>query len=215
MKSVGHKSGGEELDRHAAERIKFAHTTHGPEAARANHHNVTNMKLMRIAKGLALVLVLGVAGCGLAKNTKVAEAEVDRFHQRWNAGEFQAVYDEAHMEFRKAQPAEAMINTMQAVKKNYGNLKSSTRRSWGFNSNGGVTDVRLSYDSAFDHGAAVEAFLFRMTGDRALLVGYDIMTPETAAKQEAEKKEAGDAKRKAEADKRQAERDARKAEKKK
>ena len=173
------------------------------------------MKITRIAKGLALALMLGLAGCGLAKNTKVAEAEVDRFHQRWNAGEFQAVYDEAHMNFRNAQPAEAMINTMQAVKKNYGNLKSSTKRSWGFNSNAGMTDVRLSYDSTFDHGNAVEAFLFRMTGEKALLVSYDIMTPETAAKQEAEKKVATDAKRKTEADKRQAERDARKAEKKK
>lgn len=168
-----------------------------------------------MAKGLALTLVLGLAGCGLAKNTKVAEAEVDRFHQRWNAGEFQAVYDEAHMNFRNAQPAEAMINTMQSVKKNYGNLKSSTKRSWGFNSNAGVTDVRLSYDSSFDHGAAVEAFLFRMTRENALLVSYDIMTPEVAAKQEAEKEAASDAKRKAEADKRQAERDARKTEKKK
>lgn len=170
---------------------------------------------MKMAKGLALTLVLGLAGCGLAKNTKVAEAEVDRFHQRWNAGEFQAVYDEAHMNFRSAQPAEAMINTMQAVKKNYGNLKSSTKRSWGFNSNAGMTDVRLSYDSTFDHGNAVEAFLFRMTGEKALLVSYDIMTPETAAKQEAEKKAATDAKRKTEADKRKAEREARKAEKKK
>ena len=165
-----------------------------------------------MAKGLTLALALGLAGCGVAKNTKVAEAEVDRFHQRWNEGEFQTVYDEAHMQFRAAQPAEAMITTMQAVKKNYGNLKSSTRRSWGFNSNEGVTDVRLSYDSAFDHGAAVEAFLFRMTGEKALLVSYDIMTPETAAKREAEKKEASDAKRKAEEAQRKASRETKQAE---
>jgi hypothetical protein len=170
---------------------------------------------MRIAKGLALALTLALAGCGLSKDTKVAEAEADRFHQRWNAGEFQAVYDEAHMSFRAAQPAETMIATMQGVKKNYGNLKSSTKRSWGFNSNNGMTDVKLGYDSIFDYGAAVEAFVFRMTGDKALLVNYEIMSPEKAAQQEAEKKEAADAKRKAEADKRQAERDARKAEKKK
>lgn len=178
------------------------------------------MKTTTIATRLALALALELAGCGVAKNTKVAEAEVDRFHQRWNAAEFQAVYDEAHMQFRAAQSAEAMITTMQAVKKNYGNLKSSTKRSWGFNSNEGVTDIKLSYDSAFDHGAAVEAFLFRITGEKALLVSYDIMTPETAARQEAEKKEATEAKRKAEEaqrkaarDAKQAERDARKADK--
>ena len=106
-----------------------------------------------------------------------------------------------------------MITTMQAVKKNYGDLKSSKKRSWGFNSNEGATDVKLSYDSAFDHGAAVEAFLFRMTGEKALLVSYDIMTPETAARQEAEKKAASDAKRKAEEAQRKAARETKQAEK--
>jgi hypothetical protein len=146
-------------------------------------------------KSLGLAVALALAGCSAAKNAKVAEAEVDRFHQHWNAGDFQAVFDEAHMEFRAAQPAAAMIATMQTVKKNYGDLKSSKKRSWGFNSNNGVTDIKLSYDSVFARGAAVETFLYRMTGEKALLVSYDIVTPETAARQEAEKKQLTEAKR--------------------
>jgi hypothetical protein len=146
-------------------------------------------------KSLGLAVALALAGCSVAKNAKVAEAEVDRFHQHWNAGDFQAVFDEAHMEFRAAQPAAAMIATMQTVKKNYGDLKSSKKRSWGFNSNNGVTDIKLSYDSVFARGAAVETFLYRMTGEKALLVSYDIVTPETAARQEAEKKQLTEAKR--------------------
>jgi hypothetical protein len=35
-----------------------------------------------------------------------------------------------------------------------------------------------------------------MTGEKALLVSYDIVTPETAARQEAEKKQLTEAKRK-------------------
>jgi hypothetical protein len=156
------------------------------------------MKTVRIANALALALALGLAGCGVGKNKKMAEAEVDRFHQHWNAGEFQAVFDEAHVQFRAAQPVEKMIITMQSVKKNYGDLKSSKKRGWGFTTNQGVADIRLSYDSAFERGAAVETFLFRMAGKKPLLVSYDIVTPETAARQEAEKKELRDAKRKAE-----------------
>ena len=78
----------------------------------------------------------------------------------------------------------------------------------GFTSNEGVTDIKLSYDSTFDHGAAVEAFTFRMTGEKALLLSYDIMTPETAARQEAETKTATDAKRQAQEDERKAAREA-------
>ena len=161
-----------------------------------------------------LALLIALTGCGVAKNTKVAEAEVDRFHKHWNAGEFQAVYDEAHMKFRSAQPAEELLAKFAAVKKNYGDLKSSTKRSWGFNSDNGVTDVKLGYDSAFEHGSAVEEFVYRMTGDKALLVSYDIASPEVAAQRDAEKKAARDAKRKAEEEERKAAREARKAEKK-
>lgn len=156
-------------------------------------------------------MVLGLAGCGLKQNTKAAEAEVDRFHQRWNADEFKAVYDEAHANFRSAQPADVMIGTLQGVKQNYGAFKNATRRSWGFSSDNGVSDVKLKYDSIFANGSAVEAFVYRMSGDKALLLSYDIMSPESAKKHEEAENAARDAKRKADEEKRQAEREARRS----
>jgi hypothetical protein len=60
----------------------------------------------------------------------------------------------------------------------------------------------------------VEEFVFRMTGEKALLLSYDIASPETAAKRDAEKKAAREAKREAEEAERKAAREARKAEKK-
>src|SRR5688500_3662344 len=110
------------------------------------------MKHSLLFAGVALALVLGLAGCGLKQNTKAAEAEVDRFHQHWNADEFKAVYDEAHANFRSAQPADVMIGTLQGVKQNYGAFKSATRRSWGFSSDNGVSDMKLKYDSIFANG---------------------------------------------------------------
>lgn len=174
------------------------------------------MKELRtiIGTAFALALLLGVSGCGLSKNTKAAEAEVDRFHQHWNANEFQAVYDDAHMNFRNAQSAEQLLATFTAVKKNYGDLKSSNKRSWGFNSDKGVTDIKLSYDSAYDHGSAVEEFVFRMTDEKPLLLSYDIATPEKAAKRDDERKAAREEKRKAEEAERKAAQEARKAGKK-
>lgn len=169
------------------------------------------MKKLRIAGStIALALILGLTGCGLAKDTKVAEAEAERFHQRWNANEFQAVFDDAHMEFRDAQPAAKMVVTLQVVKQNYGQLKSTKRRSWGFHSDKGITEVNLAYDSAYDHGAAVEEFTFRMTGEKALLLNYNIASPETYAKREAAKKAASEEKQKAEEAERKAKREANK-----
>ena len=42
----------------------------------------------------------------------------------------------------------------------------------------------MKYDSAYENGAAVEAFVYRMSGEKALLVSYDIMSPENAKKRE-------------------------------
>jgi hypothetical protein len=104
-----------------------------------------------------------------------------------------------------------MIGTLQGVKQNYGAFKSATRRSWGFSSDNGVSDVKLKYDSIFANGSAVEAFVYRMSGDKALLLSYDIMSPESAKKHEEAENAARDAKRKADEEKRQAEREARRS----
>lgn len=164
--------------------------------------------------GAGLVLLVALDGCSLAKNTERAEAAVEEFHARWNAGQFREVFDTAHMDFRKAQPVETLLAQLEAVKKNYGAFQSAKKRSWGFNSDDGNTDVRLTYDSSFEHGNAVEEFLFRMTGDRALLLSYDIARPEVAAQREAERKAAREAKRDAEKAEREAARAAKEAERK-
>jgi hypothetical protein len=171
------------------------------------------MKHSLLLAGTTLLFAVALTGCGLKRNTKAAEAEVDRFHQHWNAGEFQAIYDAAHANFRSSQPADQMAATLERVKRNYGAFKSAVRRSWGFSTDNGVSDVKLKYDSVYENGTAVEAFVYRMSGEKALLVSYDIMSLETAKKREEEENAARDAKRKADEEKRQAEREARKQKK--
>ena len=139
--------------------------------------------------------MVALAGCGLKRDTKIAEGEADRFHQHWNADEFKAIYDEAHQNFR-SKSADETIATFAKVKEHYGQFKSATSRSFGFNTDNGVTNIKLKYDSTFERASAVEAFVYRMAGGKALLVTYDIMTPETAAKREAEEKAERESKRK-------------------
>ena len=153
------------------------------------------MKHLPFAAAVAFAVVLGLSGCGLKKDTKAAEAEIDRFHQHWNADEFKAIYDEAHANFRN-KSVEEIVATFTRVKAVYGQFKSATKRSWGFNADKGVTDVKLKYDSAYDRGSAVEAFIYRMTGGKAMLVSYEIMSLESAKQREADEKAARDTKRK-------------------
>jgi hypothetical protein len=157
----------------------------------------------------AVGLVLALSGCGSNEDTKAADAAVDRFHQHWNAGAFKTTYHEAHKNLRNTRSADEIIAMLERGKQKYGAFRSGSRRSWGFESDKGVTNLKLKYDSVFENGSAVEAFVFRMSGDKALLVSYDIMSPATAKKLEDAEKAEREAKRKADEEKRQAERDAR------
>lgn len=153
------------------------------------------MKQLPIAAVIALASILALSGCGLKKDTKAADAAIERFHQHWNADEFKAIYDEAHANFRN-KSGEETAATFSRVKGVYGQFKSATRRSWGFNTDKGVSDIKLKYDSTYDRGAAVEAFVYRITGDQALLTSYEIMSPEAAKQREADEKAEREAKRK-------------------
>ena len=81
------------------------------------------MKHSRLFAATALALAFLLSGCGLKKDTKAAEAEVDRFHKRWNADEFRVVHDEAHMDFRKSQTANETAATLERVKRNLGGFR--------------------------------------------------------------------------------------------
>src|SRR3954468_15674068 len=143
------------------------------------------MKRLPFATILALAVILPLSGCGSKKDTKAAEMAIDRFHQHWNADEFKAIYDEAHANFRNKSAGE-MTATFARVKGIWGPFKSATKRSWRFNNNNGATDVKLKYDSTYDHGMAVEAFGYRMTADTAMLTSYEIMSPDSAKQREDE-----------------------------
>lgn len=146
------------------------------------------MNQTRVIAGAAFALIFGLLGCGESKEQpNPAKAEVERFHRLWNAGEFKAVYDDAHINFRNSQTDDEAVANLERMKRSYGQFKSATKKSSTLSSEYSVTDISLYYDSVYDRGSAVEVFVYRMIGDRALLISYDIMSPEAAKKRDADK----------------------------
>jgi hypothetical protein len=150
-----------------------------------------------LSAGLLVVL----PGCKVAKGTDASEAKVAEFHARWNADQWKLIYDEAHMNLRSAEPEAKVAGVMTAMKKTYGEMKSTSKEGTDFNSNNGVTDINLTYRTVYEHGEGVEKFVFRLVGEDPKLLSWELMQPEVAA-----------AKRKAEEEAREAERAAKKAE---
>lgn len=146
------------------------------------------MNHTQVIAGAAFALVFGLSGCGSKEQTTVADAEVERFHRLWNVDEFKAVYDDAHMNFRNSQTDAEAVANLERLKGTYGEFKSATRRSATSTSDHSVTDLSLYYDSVYDRGSAVEVFVYRITGNKALLLSYEMLSPEAAKNLEPDKK---------------------------
>ena len=87
------------------------------------------------------------------------------------------------------------------MKKTYGAMKSTSKEGTGFSSDNGVTDIKLTYRTVYEHEEGVEKFVFRLVGEDPKLMSWELMQPEVAA-----------ARKKAEEEAREAERAAKKAE---
>ena len=136
--------------------------------------------------GAALILIAFVfPSCAPKDDVKKSEAEVDRFHQRWNQWDFTGVYNNAHGDFRSAQDPQKTIWQLKHNRNFYGAFKSATQKSMNVSSEHSEKDITFKYSCGYEHGNATEAFTFRMTGGKPLLMKYG-MTPENVAKGEAE-----------------------------
>ena len=122
-----------------------------------------------------LVTCLVLSGCGDAINGKsLAEPQIAIFHANLNAGRFDEIYAAAGDEFKKAAPKEKVLQLFAAIEKKLGKVTSSSTTTWNVRSFNFVTTVVLVADTKFEKGAGTETFTFRVSDDKATLVGYNI-----------------------------------------
>ena len=122
-----------------------------------------------------LLMVGGLTGCGdFIHGKEVASDAMDEFHDRFNAGDFDKIYDTADPDFQKAMARADFLKFIGAVHRKLGNYKTCDSQGWKSNTFNGDTSVDLRYKTTFEKGAGEEDFLFRVSGTRATLRGYHI-----------------------------------------
>jgi hypothetical protein len=118
---------------------------------------------------------LFLAGCGDTINGKaIAEPQVAAFHERLDAKRFDEIYADAADEFRAAGPRERVFALFAAIGRKLGKVKSASTSTWNVNTFNFTTTVVLAVDTEFERGTATETFTFRVSGEKASLVGYNI-----------------------------------------
>jgi hypothetical protein len=126
---------------------------------------------------LILVLTSCVALCGCGdtiKGKSVAEPQIAVFHADLNAKRFDKIYAAAGDEFRKAAPKEKVLQLFTVIEKKLGPVVSTSIKSWNVKTFNFVTTVVLVADTKFEKGSGTETFTFQVSGEKALLVGYNI-----------------------------------------
>jgi len=124
---------------------------------------------------LPIVISLALLGCtDTIKGKSVAEPKIAVFHDRFNAGQYEEIYSEAAEEFQKAAPKEKVLALFSAMDRKLGKVKSFSMKTWKVNTFNLVTTVILVTDTQFEQGSGVETFTFRVSGDKATLLGYNI-----------------------------------------
>jgi hypothetical protein len=123
------------------------------------------------------VLVALQVSCGVKKGKETAERAVEKFHNQLNAGQFQQIYAECDEGFRKAVTEQDAIALFEAVRRKLGTVQEAKPTGWHVNATTGGTAVTLGYDVQFSEGKGVEQFVYRVSGDKATLLNYNVNSP--------------------------------------
>jgi acyl-homoserine lactone acylase PvdQ len=102
---------------------------------------------------------------------RLATAAVERFHAELDAGQYQAIYDEATPTFQNADSQSALIAAMAQSKQKFGNVVNAVQV--GANAFPGG-QVRFVYNTQFEKGPATELFIWQSDGQKASLMRYQI-----------------------------------------
>ena len=134
---------------------------------------------------LSLVLAVAVvtyASAGEQATKASTAAAVEMFHQQFNDGKFDDIWNQAADEFRadalsmagSKRPYDAW---MPHCREGLGRVVSSSTVKWTANTKGSLTTVSLDQDTKFEHSTGVEHFSFLVSDGKVKLRGWSITSP--------------------------------------
>ena len=139
------------------------------------------MKTLKIS--LVLLFATALFGCGGFTNGKpAAEKAVAHFHDLYNQGKLQDIWNQADPKFRSASTQPKYDDFMGAVQRKLGKVTSTSNTGWRVQSFNLKTMVFMSQKTIFENGEGAESFTFTLDGTNALLVGYNIQSMDLITK---------------------------------
>jgi hypothetical protein len=131
----------------------------------------------RLLTGLLALGTFTFCGCGMSQNVDLAKKAVDEFHTRFNAKQFDAIFDAADPEWKTAMDRDTSAKFFARVQRKMGSCTTSTNDGYNYNVTTGGTFVSIHFETACANGKLGEQFRWRVDGQKVLLIAYNANSP--------------------------------------
>jgi hypothetical protein len=127
---------------------------------------------------LATVLVLGYfmwqCGSGMKAGARLSDDAVRHFHSQLDSEAYGDIVRDSDDAFRSSENRDELVKFLAGVHSKLGPSRSFARTNILVNANTNGTFIKVTYQSTFDQGNAVEAFTWKKAGTGLKLVRYDV-----------------------------------------
>lgn len=126
---------------------------------------------------VVVLIILWSCGKGVYHNYRLSAAAIEQFHDRLNQGDFEAIYDEATDDFRRAGTRADEIKLFDMVHHKMGISGKMSAQGFHINWRNGRLFVDQVYETQFALGQAQESFVWEIVQDQPRMQSYRIHSP--------------------------------------
>ena len=116
------------------------------------------------------------------KGKAASEKAVAAVHQLFNDGKMMEIRAAADSKFKNSTSEKEWVEMMNAVQRKLGKVTGTSNAGFNIRNFNLTTTVVLQQSTTFEQGTATETFTFEMSGDKAVLVGYNITSKDLITK---------------------------------
>ena len=128
---------------------------------------------MRIAWAMFAATLLALTGCKGPGSVQDAAAKVAAFHQRLDAGDMEAIWNDSGPEIQGTDK-KAFHRFLSAIHGQLGKVRESKQVGWRAETGTGGSTAEVIMQTTFERGSRKETFVYKGSGEQQKLAGYHI-----------------------------------------
>ncbi len=132
------------------------------------------LKWSLAATAVFLAYFMWQCGSGMSAGARLSDDAVGHFHSQLDSGAYGDILSESDEAFQNSGSREDIVKFLTGVHSKLGLSHGFTRTNIFVNASTSGTFIKVTYDSTFDQGGAVETFTWRKAAGHLKLVGYQI-----------------------------------------